>query len=84
MSTAEKVSRQGLYRLGKYLLYVVWCPPTDVWYYQPLHYNTSATSYDHMERITYINNFFAQADPILLQHFTPGTVVSDLYPELFI
>ena len=84
MSTAEKVNRQGSNTFGEYILYVAWCPPTDVWYYQKVYYGTPITSYDRMDRVTNKALFFIHADPILLQHFTPGTVVSDLYPELFI
>ena len=76
-------TEQGIYRWGNKIIYLAFCPGNDKWYYQPLHYGTKIGTYSTM-RMALDFIFTYHTNPIVLTHLMPGTVVSDLYPELFI
>ena len=75
---------QGIYRWGKRLVYFAYCPGNDLWSYQNLYIGTKVGSYNDVKIIPNKQLFLILADPVVLTHLMPGTVVSDSYPEYFI
>ena len=75
---------QGIYLCGSTTVYLAFCPGNDTWYYQRLHIGTPVGTYSTMKKIQSIQLFLLNYDPVVITHLMPDTVVSDLYPELFI
>lgn len=76
---------QGIYLWRTRIIYLAFCPGNDTWYYKVLHIGTSAGTYSTMRKLSLtIQRFLLHATPLVITHLMPDTVVSDLYPELFI
>ena len=75
---------QGIYQGGPNVVYLSFCPGNDTWYYQRLFLGTSVGTYSTMKKLQGLQLFLLIYDPVVLTHIMPDTVVSDLYPELFI
>ena len=75
---------QGIYQRGSKIVYISFCPGNDAWYYQYLSLGTPAGTYSTMIKLRSLQLFLIIYDPVVITHLMPGTIVSDLYPELFI
>lgn len=76
---------QGIYQRqdGAYF-YLSWCPGDDHFYTDRILPNSKIGTYSTMTKLRNINYFFVVTKRIYLTHLIPDTVVSDIYPELFI
>ena len=75
---------QGIYQCGPKIVYLSFCSGNDTWYYQRLLIGTPAGTYSTMKKLQSLQLFLLNYDPVVITHLMPDTVVSDLYPELFI
>ena len=75
---------QGIYRYGPNIVYLSFCPGNNTWYYQRLFLGTSVGTYSTMKKLQALQLFLLSYDLVVPTHIMPDTVVSDLYPELFI
>ena len=75
---------QGIYQRGSKIVYISFCPGNDTWYYQHLFIGTLVGTYSTMKKLQSLQLFLIYYDPAVITHLMPGTIVSDLYPELFI
>ncbi len=75
---------QGIYQCGPKIVYLSFCPGNDTWYYQRLFLGTLVGTYSTMKKLQSLQLFLLSYDPAVITHLMPDTVVSDLYPELFI
>ena len=75
---------QGIYQCGPKIVYLSFCPGNDTWYYQRLFLGTLVGTYSTMKKLRSLQLFLLNYDPLVITHLMPDTIVSDLYPELFI
>ena len=80
----NKSGLQGIYQGGPNVVYLSFCPGNDTWYYQRLLIGTSVGTYSTMKKLPSLQLFLLNYTPAVLTHLMPDTVVSDLYPELFV
>ena len=75
---------QGIYQCGPKIVYLSFCPGNDTWYYQRLFLGTLVGTYSTMKKLQSLQLFLLNYDPAVITHLMPDTIISDLYPELFI
>lgn len=75
---------QGIYQSGPNIVYQSFCPGNDTWYCQRLFIGTLVGTYSTMREIYSLQLFLLNYKPAVITHIMPGTIISDLYPELFI
>ena len=75
---------QGIYQYESKIVYLSFCPDTDTWYYQHLFLGTLVGTYSTMKKLQSLQLFLLVYKPAVITHLMPDTIVSDLYPELFI
>lgn len=80
----NKSGLQGIYQGGTNVVYLSFCPSNDTWYYQRLLIGTSVGTYSTMKKLPSLQLFLLNYTPAVFTHIMPDTVVSNLYPELFI